>query len=252
VAPRTPGAPPSEVPPSENHLLAALPRAEYERLVPLLEIVRVEALETIARPDEALAHAYFPLTGIISVVALGMEGGTVEVGTVGREGMAGMHAFLGEPTSPFATLGEVPGAHARLPVRALRATAAPGTALHALLLRYAQAFTVLAGQSAACNRLHPMEERCARWLLMTHDGVRRDTFALTHEVLGQMLGVRRPSVTLAAGILQRAGLIRYHRGLVTILDRPSLEAAACECYGVIRNEFDGMRATDSGSLAAGG
>lgn len=221
-----------------NRLLAALPADEFDRLAPRLEIVYLDALDLIAGPGEPLPHAYFPLDGILSIVAIDADGGIVEVGTIGRDGMAGLPAVLGLPASPFQSMGQVRGHHARLPVPELLDAAMPGTALHALLLRYAQAFSVLSGQSAACNRLHPVEERCARWLLMTQDRVQADVFPLTHEVLGQMLGVRRPSVTLAAGILQRAGLISYRRGIVTILDRAGLEAAACECYGVIQNQFD--------------
>jgi CRP-like cAMP-binding protein len=236
---RVPGDLGTAAPPrlTDNRLLTALPRDEYDRLAARLEVVHLEAMEIIAHPDEPLAHAYFPLTGIVSVVAIDADGAIVEVGTVGNEGLAGLPAVLGLGASPFQTMGQVPGRHARLPMPALLAAAQPGTALHALLLRYAQAYSVLCGQSAACNRLHPMEERCARWLLMTHDRVAADTFPLTHEVLGQMLGVRRPSVTIAAGTLQRAGLITYHRGVVTILDRPGLEAAACECYGAIQGQF---------------
>ncbi|MFN8541331.1 MAG: Crp/Fnr family transcriptional regulator [Thermomicrobiales bacterium] len=232
----TPGQPPLS--PTANRLLAALPRAEYDGLVGRMEVVKLGALEVIANAGEPLSHAYFPLSGILSIVAIDAAGGIVEVGTVGRDGMAGLPTVLGLPASPFQTMGQVPGFHARLPMADLLVAAAPGTALYALLLRYAQAFSVLGGQSAACNRLHPVEERCARWLLMTHDRIGADVFPLTQEVLGQMLGVRRPSVTVAAGMLQRAGLIGYRRGIVTILDRSGLEAAACECYGVIQREFD--------------
>jgi len=214
-----------------------LPRAEYDALVSHLEFVQLAPLEVIGHAGEPLHHAYFPLSGILSLVATDTDGGVVEVGTIGREGMGGLPNFLGAGTSPLTLMGQVPGLHARLPMTDLLAAAAPGTALHALLLRYTHAFFVLAGQSAACNRLHPVEERCARWLLLTHDRVGLDTFPLTHEVLGQMLGTRRPSVTVAANLLQRAGLIAYHRGVITVLDREGLEAAACECYGVISGEF---------------
>ena len=223
--------------PRINRLLAALPPEEYDALAPRLTIVHLGTLEVIADAGEPLPYAYFPLGGIISIVALDADGGTVEVGTIGREGMAGLPAFLGLPGSPFQTAGQVPGYHARLPIGELLAAAVPGTILHILLLRFAQAFLVLAGQSSACNRLHPVEERCARWLLMSSNRVGATTFPITQEVLGQMLGVRRPSVTIAAGALQRAGLIAYRRGVVTILDRPGLEAATCECYRTIEHEF---------------
>lgn len=232
--------PPQDQSPPElsvNRLLAALPPDEYGALARQLEIVEVAALEPLAAPGEPLAQAYFPLGGVLSIVATDAAGGMVEVGTIGREGMAGLPAVLGLPGDPFVTMGQIPGWHARLPMRALLAAAGAGTALHGLLLRYAQAFAVLSGQSAACNRLHPVEERCARWLLMTHDRVGRDAFPLTQEILGQMLGVRRPSVTVAAGMLGRAGLIRYHRGVITVLDRQGLEGAARECYRVIADAF---------------
>jgi CRP-like cAMP-binding protein len=223
--------------PLSNCLLAGLPREEYDRLRPGLEIVSLGALEVIAAAGEPLRHVYFPLTGVISLVATDADGATVEAGTIGKEGKAGLPAFLGVPSSPMTTMGQIAGDHARLPVADLLAAAAPGSFLNVLLHRYAQALFVLAGQSAACNRLHPIEERCARWLLMTQDRVGTPTFPLTHEVLGQMLGVRRASVTIATGTLQRAGLIAYHRGEITILDRAALEAGTCECYGVIQGEF---------------
>jgi len=213
---------------TNNRLLAFLPHAE---------IVHLEALEVIGEPDAPITHAYFPLTGLLSIVALDAEGRVVEVGTAGNEGMIGLPSFLGMPSSPFQSMGEVPGEHARVPIADLLAVAAPGSVLHALLMRYAQAFSVLAGQSAACNRLHPAEERCARWLLLVHDRAQTDSFLLTHEVLGQMLGVRRPTVTLALGIMQQAGFIAYERGQMTIIDRAGLEAAACECYGIIQAQF---------------
>ncbi|HEY8600915.1 MAG TPA: Crp/Fnr family transcriptional regulator [Thermomicrobiales bacterium] len=222
---------------TENRLLASLPPEERDRLAARAEIVHLDALEVIGEPDAPITHAFFSLTGIISIVALDAAGDVVEVGTAGNEGMIGLPTFLGMPSSPFQSMGQVPGDHARVPIADLLAVAAAGSVLHGLLQRYAQAFSVLAGQSAACNRLHPVEERCARWLLMTHDRVRADSFLLTHEVLGQMLGVRRPSVSIAAATLQKAGYIRYHRGRITILDRPGLEEAACECYGVIQTQF---------------
>ena len=151
--------------------------------------------------------------------------------------MTGLPAFLGAASNPLPTFVQVAGAFARLPLAAFRAASAPGTALHPLLLRFAQAYYVMAAQSAGCNRLHPVEERCARWLLLTHDRVGRDTFVLSHEFLGYMLGVRRASVTVAMGALQAAGLIAYHRGTLTIRDRPGLEAASCECYAIIHKAF---------------
>jgi CRP-like cAMP-binding protein len=248
---RVPGDLGAAAPPrlTDNRLLTALPREEYGRLAAHLEVVHLEALEVLAHPDEPLAHAYFPLTGIISVVAIDADGAIVEVGTVGNEGLAGLPAVLGLGASPFQTMGQVPGRHARLPMAALLAAAAPGTALHALLLRYAQAYSVLCGQSAASNRLHPMEERCARWLLMTHDRVPGDTFPITHEFLAIMLGIRRPSVTDTMVRLQEAGLLTYHRGVLTVLDRPGLEAVSCECYAITRAETERLLGPVFGAAA---
>jgi CRP-like cAMP-binding protein len=220
-----------------NRLLATLPREEYDALRPHLHTIYLADGATIYEPGEELTHVYFPLDGIASVVVSMADGAMVEAGTIGCEGLVGLAAFLGTDHGPLTTIAQVPGYHARLKVAPFRDAAAQGTVLHALLLRFTQAYYILAAQSAGCNRLHPVEERCARWLLLTHDRAGTDSFRLTHEFLGYMLGIRRPSVTVAAGILQQAGLISYHRGVVTILDRPGLEEAACECYAIIRDEF---------------
>jgi len=231
----TPCAAPPEA--TTNRLLAALPASEYAALRPHLALVDLPSGQEIYAPNELPRYVYFPLTGCASVVVTMDSGDMVEAGTVGREGLVGLAAFLGTDTGPLTTLAQDPGTFARLPVAIFREAAAPGSRLHALLLRFIQAFYVLAAQSAGCNRLHPVEGRCARWLLLTHDRTDGDRFHLTHEFLGYMLGVRRPSVTLAAQTLQHAGLITYHRGLVTILDRPGLEAATCACYGIISGEY---------------
>ena len=221
-----------------NRLLAALPAAELDNLRPHLTVVDFGVGETLHAANEPIGAVYFPLTGCVSVVASDLDGDMLEVGTIGREGVAGIAAFHEADGGPLETFSQVPGDHARLPVAALRAAAAPGTALHRLLHRYSQAAHILTAQSAACNRFHAIEERCARWLLLTHDRVGRESFTLTHEYLGYMLGVRRPGVTLAMGVLQRAGLISYHRGEVVIRDRDGLENATCECYRTITAEYD--------------
>jgi CRP-like cAMP-binding protein len=228
--------------PRINRLLAALPIEEYAPLLPHLELVDMPTGQTIYEPNTIPRHVYFPLTGCASIVVGMASGDLVEAGTVGREGLVGLAAFLGTDAGPLTTLAQVPGSFARLPVAVFRDAAAPGSHLHTLLLRFTQAFYVLAAQSAGCNRLHPIEGRCARWLLLTHDRHDGDTFHLTHEFLGYMLGVRRPSVTLALSTLQHAGLITYHRGNITILDRPSLEETACECYAIIAGEYERLLA----------
>jgi CRP-like cAMP-binding protein len=209
-----------------NRLLAALPAVELDALRPHLTIVDFAPGETIHAPGEQIRAVYFPLTGCASVIATDEEGDMLEVGTTGREGLVGVAAFHDADGDPLETIGQVPGDYARLPVAALRAAAVPGRELYRLLHRFSHAAHILTTQSAACNRFHAMEGRCARWLL------------LTHEFLGYMLGTRRPGVTVAMGVLQRAGLLTYHRGEVTILDRDGLENATCECYRVITAEYD--------------
>lgn len=223
---------------SDNRLLAALPREEYDHLAAECAIIRHPVRETLHEANVPFDHVYFPLNAVASVTALMADGEMVEVGTIGREGLTGLSAFLGAVTNPLETFTQIPGEYARLPIAAFREAVAPGTALFGLVQRFAQAYYILTAQSGGCNRLHPVEERCARWLLLTHDRVRADTFPLSHEFLGYMLGTRRATVTLAMGTLQRAGLLTYHRGIITILDRPGLEAVACECYAIIRHAFD--------------
>jgi CRP-like cAMP-binding protein len=224
--------------PRTNRLLAALPAEDYAPLRAHLELVAMPVGRIIYEPHTLPAHVYFPLSGSSSVVVGLEDGEMVEAGTVGREGIVGLAAFLGTDTGPLTTLCQVPGVFARLPVAVFRDAAAPGSRLHTILLRFTQAFYVLAAQSTGCNALHPLAGRCARWLLLTHDRADGDTFRLTHEYLGYMLGVRRPSVSVALATLQGAGLIAYHRGDVTVADRAGLEAAACGCYAIISAEYD--------------
>jgi CRP-like cAMP-binding protein len=221
-----------------NRLLRALPGAEYARLVPRLERITVEALEVLAEAGQPLGHVYFPETAIISVVRRMSDGTVIEAGTIGREGMAGIAVLAGEDWSSATILGEVPGACKRMAFDVLHRVLPELPRLDALLRRFVLTFVNQVGQTAACNGRHAIDQRCARWLLMTHDQVGADDFLLTHEVLAQMLAVRRASVTVAAGALQRAGVIRYHRGRITILDRSGLEAVACECYSAVRANFD--------------
>jgi CRP-like cAMP-binding protein len=222
----------------KNALLAALPAEEYERLRPRLETVSVKVPEGVYEPGEAVPHVFFPRTGVFSLVTVMPDGATVEFATVGNEGMVGLPVFLGAETMPSRCFCQIESSAERMEAAAFREEVWRGGAFHELLHRYTQALFNQVAQSAACNRLHSIDERCARWLLMTHDRVAADRFDLTQQFLSQMLGVRRPSVSTAAGILQKAGLIQYSRGRITILDRPGLEAASCECYGIIRAEFD--------------
>ncbi len=229
----------ADAPTTTNRLLTALAPDDFERLVPHLERVHVVVLQEIAKRGEAFTHAYFPESCVFSLVNRMEDGGGVEAGTIGNEGMAGLAAYLEAEASESDTFCQVGGVSLRLPVTALIAAAAERPGIRRLLNRYVQAYLSLVSQSVACNRLHDIEQRCARWLLMMHDRVVDvDTFPLKHEFLALMLGVRRAGVTTAAGALQDRGLIRYRRGIIRIVDRERLIGASCECYGVVRDQFD--------------
>jgi cAMP-binding proteins - catabolite gene activator and regulatory subunit of cAMP-dependent protein kinases len=226
-------------PAPRNRLLAALDDSDYQALAPRLERVELADHEMLARKGERFTHVYFPEDSVISIVNRTNDGSGVEVGTVGNEGMAGLAGYLETESTEGETFCQVPGAALRLPVAELRDAAARRPGLRKALNWYTQAYIAQVAQSAACNRLHGLERRCARWLLMTHDRVNRaGVFPLKQVFIAEMLGVRRAGVTVAAGALQSAGLITYRRGLIRVLDREGLEAAACECYAVIRKNFD--------------
>ena len=182
------------------------------------------------------SHVYFPLSGVISLLTVLDDGSAVEIATVGSEGMADFAAYL-DLESPARWLVQVPGTALRIDAAELRRVAEDSSELRDVMHNYMLAMFVLVSQTAACNRRHPVEERCARWLLMTHDRVDEDTFPMTHEFLADMLGVRRPSVSIAMSILSKAGYTRYRRGKVEIVDRAGLEEATCECYGVLASQF---------------
>lgn len=220
-----------------NRILAALPAESLGRMIEHLEPVALEPRKPLFQPHQPIEHVYFPLSGVISLLSIADDSG-IEIATVGNEGLAGVGAFLGRPVMPWRAIVQIPGHALRMPVAQFRRDVDRDPALRARLGHYTQAMLINVAQSAACNRLHPVDERCARWLLASHDRVDSDTFPVTQEFLSQMLGVRRASVTVAAGILQRAGTIRYARGKVRILDRPALEAAACECYHVTRRAYE--------------
>lgn len=223
--------------PQANTLLAGLQQASPE-FRPDMEIVRLRAGDVVIERGVEFPYVYFPLDAVLSMLTVVGDGRAVEFATVGREGMSGSSETLTGAGTPMRVIAQVPGSTVRITARALRDLAKANAEALRLLLRYNQSVLVQAAQIAACNRLHPVEERCARWLLMTHDRVTRDEFMLTQEFLSQMLGVRRARVNVAAGILQRAGLIRYSRGRIRLADRAGLEAAACECYSVVRAEYD--------------
>ena len=190
-------------------------------------------------PDQRVTRAYFPLGGVVSLVTPMLDGNIVEMATIGREGVVGVPALL-DGALPAGTRGvsQVEGEALSIPAEAFRREMAAGGRLAPLVHTFTQALFTLVGRNAACNRLHYIEQRCARWLLMTHDRVGSDQFRLTQEFLAQMLGVQRSTVTVAAGDLQRAGLIGYSRGKIHILDRPKLVRTACECYQIVSSSYE--------------
>jgi CRP-like cAMP-binding protein len=224
-----------------NALLAALPDEELDRLRPLVEVEDVEVRREVFRRREPITEVHFPLSSVYSMVALTEEDRVqVEVATIGYEGMVGLPLFLGATASPNAVFAQVAGRSAVMSAADLGEFLASDGALHGLLHRYTQTSMVQVSQNVVCNSAHSTECRTARWLLTTADRVRNDTFPLTQDFLAQMLGVRRQTVSEAAGRLQADELIRYSRGTITILDRQRLEAAACECYRIIREEFEAV------------
>jgi CRP-like cAMP-binding protein len=223
-----------------NLLLDVLPSTERAALDTQLERVDLPVGRVLYEPDERIKHVYFPATGVVSMVST-MDGETVEVGTVGNEGMAGLPLLLHTDKMPTKGFIQVPGHGVRLTAEQFRAAVRELPHFERVLFRYAQALFDQVAQSAACNRLHSLEERCARWLLMTADRVQDEALPLKQQFLAEMLGVHRPAVTVAASALQRAGFIRYTRGKVTILDRAGLEGASCDCYRIVRRSFARVR-----------
>ncbi len=223
---------------SENRLLAGLPPTEYRRLRSQFEVVPMPFRQLLYPPGGPVDYVYFPDRGVVSVVAVLANRRTIEVGICGREGVVGSNAVWGDPTSPFRVQVQVAGTGVRIGIEAFRKAVRPGSELHRLVARYQAAYLTFTSQSVACNGLHSIHQRCCRWLLMVQDRMRSDGFDLTHEFLGTMLGVRRASVTEVLNPLQADGLIGYGRGQMTIVDRPRLERASCECYGFVRGQFD--------------
>lgn len=231
---------------SENQILAALPRREFERLRERLDLIELGFGDVLMRQNEPIQYVYFPRTGIVSLVATMPNQDTVEVGMVGREGMAGLSVFLGGEQAMLRVLVRAPGEAWRLSSRAFKEVCREGGQLPELLARYAQALLALVSQSAACNLLHSAEARLRRWLLMAHDRMASDEFYVTQEFIAGLLGVSRPTVSIVASSIQRAGHIQYRRGKVRILDRQGLEMQSCPCYNLICKEY-GRLLRSSGS-----
>ena len=221
-----------------NRLLAKLPKKEYERLLPSLKLIPLIFGDVLYEPGDTIKHVYFPNDSIVSLLTALSERSTLEVGMVGNEGMAGLPIFMGVDVSPTRALVQGAGSAMRMTSATVRHEANRLGALHSLLHRYTHSLLTQVSQSVACNRFHSVDARLARWLLMTSDRLGLEEFRLTQDFMSNMLGVRREGVNKAAGILQTARLIRYSRGMITILDRPDLETHSCECYRIVRAESD--------------
>jgi CRP-like cAMP-binding protein len=224
--------------PEGNRLLASLPPEELERLLPHLGHVSFALGEVIYESGGRQSHIYFPTTVIISLLYLMENGSSAEMGVAGCEGLVGVALFMGGDTVPNRAVVQSAGAAFRMKTNVLQDEFARGGTFQRLLLRYTQALMTQMSQTAVCNRLHTVEQQLCRWLLLSRDRLETDELVMTQELIANMLGVRREGVTHAAGRLQESGLISYVRGHITILDRPGLETAVCECYKVVKDEYD--------------
>jgi CRP-like cAMP-binding protein len=222
----------------ENRLLAALPVEEYERLRPHLEQISFALGEVIYESGGHLDYVYFPITAIISLLYMMENGSSAEMGLAGNEGVVGIALFMGGGTMPNRAVIQSAGTVIKMKAKVLQDEFVRGGQFQRLLLRYTQALITQISQTAVCNRLHSVEQQLCRWLLLSHDRVQADELIMTQRLIGDMLGVRREGVTIAAGRLQDAGAISYVRGHIKILDREKMEALACECYRVVKDEFD--------------
>jgi len=223
-----------------NRLLNALPRDDYKRLDGQLRPRQVAQRQGLGESGQLITEVHFPVDAVVSILTRMDQGPSVEIATIGNEGVVGLTvAWGGDAMNPreVATV-QAPGEVVSMDAAAFRAELQRQGALASLVERYTLAFFSQVSQQVACNGLHSVEQRCARWLLLTHDRVGTDEFPMTHEFLAQMLGVRRASVTVTAGVLQRAGYVEFSRGRVAVVDRSGLEGAACECYGVTREVYD--------------
>ena len=220
-----------------NRLLARLPRAEYENLLPHLEQVSFTLGEVIYESGGQQSYIYFPTTAIISLLYMMENGSSAEMGVAGNDGLVGIALFMGGGTVPNRAVVQSAGQALRMKTKVLQDEFARGGTFQRLLLRYTQALMTQMSQTAVCNRLHTVEQQLCRWLLLSRDRLDTDELVMTQELIANMLGVRREGVTVAAGRLQEQGLISYVRGHIKILDRRGLEAAVCECYRVVKDEY---------------
>ncbi len=223
--------------PRQNHLIAALPKPEAERLLPHMELMEMPLGKVLSEPGSHLNHVYFPTTAIVSLLALMENGSSAEIAIVGYEGVVGIALFMGGETMTNRAVVQSAGHAFRLPGQILKQEFNRGGAFQHLLLRYTMAFLAQMAQTAVCNRHHTIDQQLCRWLLLSIDRLPSNELSMTQELIANMLGVRREGVTEAAQKLQNAGLINYSRGRITVLDRPGLEARVCECYEVVKVEF---------------
>ena len=223
--------------PEQNHLLAALPAADFQRIAAHLELAPLPLGKILYEPGEQLSHAYFPTTAIVSLHYVTESGASAESAGAGNEGMVGISLFTGGDTTPSSAVVQTAGHAYRLERRLLKQEFDRGGVMQRLLLRYTQALLTQMCQTAVCNRHHTMEQQLCRWLLLTLDRLPTNELIMTQELVSFMLGVRREGITEIAGRLQAAGIIRYRRGHISVLDRSGLEARACECYEVVRTEL---------------
>jgi CRP-like cAMP-binding protein len=224
--------------PRQNHLLAALPAADYERLSPHLELVQLPLGWAVYESGDHMGYIYFPTTSIVSLLYVMENGASAEIAVTGNEGLVGIALFMGGESTPSRAVVQSAGYGYRLKADVLKKEFKQGGRLQYLALRYTQALITQMAQTAVCNRHHSVEQQLCRWLLLSLDRLPSNKLAMTQELIANMLGVRREGVTEAAGKLQKAGLIHYSRGRITVLDRPKLEARVCECYAVVKKEFD--------------
>ena len=222
----------------QNHILASLEDAEIERLRSKLEIVKFDLGNVIYESGDKMEHAYFPTTAVVSMLYLMENGGTAEIGIIGNDGMLGVSLFLGGDTTTSRAVIQSAGEALMIKPKDLRDEFGRGGRFQDLLLRYTQALMTQISQTAVCNRLHEVEEQLCRWLLLSHDRLNSDKLVMTHDLISNMLGVRREGVTLAAKKLAARKLIKNTRGTIDIIDRHGLEAAACECYEIVNTEYN--------------
>src|ERR1039457_4928943 len=224
--------------PKKSHLLAALPAADYARLLPELELIPMGLGEVLYEPGVKLRHVYFPTTSIVSLLYVMENGASAEIAMVGNEGVLGISLFMGGDSTPSRAVVQSAGYGFRLSAQLLKNEFERfGSTMH-LLLRYTQALITQMAQTAVCNRHHSVDQQLCRWLLLSLDRLASNELTMTHELIANMLGVRREGVTDAAGKLQKLGVIHYGRGRITVLDRPKLEQLSCECYAVVKKETD--------------